>query len=153
MADPIQPQPKKRSTKFKLFLYLLAIVGLGWLGVQAYWGFFRMRIWLAGFGTGAFWIIGLITGFVYFYAVHRINERLKEMPNRASRVGAYAGFAVALVVTNPLPWSLALWLLFPPGDIKTIGHWFFIGCSVAAGIVILLERMFAKKKSKPEPKP
>jgi hypothetical protein len=75
------------------------------------------------------------------------------MPNGAKKIGSYAAFSLGLVVANPLPLSLALWIFFPPGDLKTAGHWFFIGCSVAGGIVILLERLFAKKKPKPEPKP
>lgn len=153
MTDPNFPKPEKRFTKFKLFLYLLALVGLGWLGIQAYWGFFKLRIWMAGFGTGAFWVIGLIAGFIYFYAVHRIHERIKEMPQGIAKIGSYAGFALGLVATNPLPWSLALWIFFPPGPLKTMGHWFFIGCSVATVIVVGLERLFAKKKPKVEPKP
>lgn len=153
MTDPIPPKPKKRFTKFKLIMYALALVGLGWLGIQAYWGFFRMRIWLAGFGTGAFWILGLITGFIYFYAAHRIYERIRDIPRGAKKAGAYTVFSFALIAANPLPWSLLLWIFFPPGDVKTVGHWFFIGCSVATVIVVLLERMFAKKKPKPELKP
>lgn len=153
MTDPILPKPKKRFTKFKLSMYALALVGLGWLAVQAYWGFFKLRIWINGFGTGAFWVIGLMVGFVYFYAVHRIYERVKEMPQGVKRVGAYAGFLLGLIISNPLPWSLLLWIFFPPGDLKTFGRWFFIGCSVATVIVVLLERMFAKKKPKPVPKP
>jgi hypothetical protein len=153
MSDPTQPVPKKRFTKFKLGLYLLALVGLGWLGIQAYWGFFKLRIWLAGFGTGAFWILGLIAGFIYFHSAHRIYERIKDMPQGAKKAGAYTGFSLALLVVNPLPWSLALWIFCPPGGLKTVGHWFFIGCAVASLIVLALERMFAKKKPKPEPKP
>lgn len=148
MNDPIPTAPQKRFTKFKLTLYLLALVGLGWLGIQAYWGFFKLRIWLAGFGTGAFWILGLIAGFIYFHSVHRIHERIKEIPQGTKRVGAMAGFSLGLVVTNPLPWSLALWIFCPPGGLKTVGHWFFIGCSVATGIVLALERLFGKKKAK-----
>lgn len=153
MTDPIQPIPKKRFTKFKLFLYLCALVGLGWLGVQTYWGFFKLKLWLAGFGTGAFGVLGLIAGFIYFHSVHRIRERIKEMPQGAKKVSATAGFWLALIVVNPLPWSLALWVFCPPGGLKTIGHWFFIGCSVAGAIVVSLERMFAKKSPKPEIKP
>ena len=33
MSDPIQSAPKKRFTKFKLGLYLLALIGLGWLAM------------------------------------------------------------------------------------------------------------------------
>jgi len=153
MADPSSAAPQKRFTKFKLALYLLALVGLGWLAVEAYWGFFKLKIWMAGFGTGAFWVVGLITGFIYFYAVHRIHERIKEMPQGMAKIASYSGFSLALVAANPLPWSLALWIFLPPGALSTMGHWFFIGCSVATVIVIGLERLFAKKKPKPEPKP
>src|SRR5690348_4963895 len=97
---------KKPFTKFKLTLYALALVGLGWLGVQAYWGFFKFKIWLAGFGTGAFWILGLIAGFVYFHSVHRIHERIKEMPQGAKKAASYAGFSLGLIILNPLPISL-----------------------------------------------
>ena len=139
------PKKKKRFTKFKLAMYALALTGLVWLGIQAYWGFFKLRIWLSGFGTGAFWILGLIGGFIYFHSVHRIHERIKEMPQGIKKVSAYTGFSLGLVVANPLPLSLALWIFFPPGDLKTFGRWFFIGCSVASGIVLLLERIFRKK--------
>jgi len=98
MSEPVQPPPKKRFTKFKLSLYVLALTGLAWLGVQAYWGFFKLQIWLAGFGTGAFWILGLIAGFIYFHAVHRIHERIKEMAQGVKKIAAYAGFSIGLVV-------------------------------------------------------
>lgn len=152
MNDPKQPTPKKRFTKFKLFLYLLALIGLGWLGIQAYWGFFKLRIWIAGFGAGAFWVMGMMAGFIYFYAAHRIYERIKEMSQGIKKIASYVGFGIALVITNPLPWSLLWWIFFPPGVTKNFGRSFFIGCSVATAIVVSLERMFAKKKPKPEPK-
>ncbi len=145
MNEPIPPNPKKRFTKFKLVLYLLAALGFIWLGIQAYWGYFKLKIWLAGFGTGAFWILGLIGGFIYFHSAHRIYERIKEMPGGIKKAGGYTAFSMGLLVINPLPWSLVLWIFLPPGSLKTAGHWFFIGCSVAGGIVILLERLFAKK--------
>jgi hypothetical protein len=149
MTEPIQPTGKKRFTKFKLALYLLAALGLVWLGVQAYWGFFKLKLWLAGFGNGAFWILGLIGGFVYFHAIHRIQERIKGMPQRFQKAAAYAAFCLGLIVANPLPWSLALWIFWPPGGLKTIGHWFFLGSSLAAAIVIVLERIFTKKTPPP----
>jgi hypothetical protein len=149
MSEPIQPIPKKRFTKFKLVLYLLAGLGLVWLGIQAYWGLFKLKIWLAGFGTGAFWIMGLIGGFIYFHSVHRIHERIKDMPQGINKAVAYTIFSLGLVVVNPIPLSLIVWIFLPPGDLKTAGHWFFIGCSLAGGIVILLERLFAKKPLKP----
>ena len=119
MSDPIQPIPKKRFTKFKLFFYLLALVGVGWLGIQAYWGFFKFRIWLAGFGSGAFWVLGLIAGFIYFHSVHRIHRTHQgNAARRRKSWGLYVGFSLGLVVIEPLPWSLALRYFFPPGDLK-----------------------------------
>lgn len=153
MTDPIQPPPQKRFTKFKLALYLLALLGLGWLGIQAYWGFFKLKIWLAGFGTGAFWVLGLIAGFTYFHAVHRIHERINEIPQSAKRIGALAVYWLSVVVVNPLPWSLVLWVFCPPGTLKNIGHWFFIGCTVSGTLVVVLERLFGKKPPKVEPQP
>ena len=149
MSEPIQPIPKKRFTKFKLVLYLLAAFGLIWLGIQAYWGLFKLKIWLAGFGTGAFWILGLIGGFIYFHSVHRIYERIKDMPQGINKGVAYTVFSLSLVLVNPLPLSLVLWIFMPPGTFQTAAHWFFIGCAVAGGIVLLLERLFAKKRPKP----
>ena len=153
MTDIIQPPPKKRFTKFKLALYLLALLGLGWLGIQVYWGFFQFKIWLAGFGTGAFWVLGLIGGFTYFHAVHRIHERIREIPQSAKKMGALAAFWLGVVAVNPLPWSLVLWIACPPGSLKNIGHWFFYGCTLAGAIVVVLERLFGKKTPKVEPQP
>lgn len=145
MVPSTQPPTKKYFTKFKLALYALALVGFAWLGVQAYWGLFKLKLWLAGFGNGAFWILGLIGGFIYFHAIHRIHERVKGMAQGLQKAAAYTGFWLGLVVVNPLPWSFALWIFWPPGGLKTIGHWFFLGSSVSAVIVVLLERLFAKK--------
>jgi hypothetical protein len=142
-------KPKKSSSKFKLILYALALIGLVWVGFQGSWAWFQFRAWLRGFGTGAFWVTGLIAGFVYFHSVHRIYERIKEMSSGAKKIGSYTAFSLGLLVVNPLPISLAIWVLLPPGSLNTIGHWFFLGCAVAGGIVLILERLFAKKKSKP----
>lgn len=142
-------KPNRPFSKFKLVLYALALVGLVWLGLEGYWEFFKFKIWLAGFGTGAFWISGLILGFIYFHSVHKIHERIKELPGGVKKIGSYIAFSLGLILVNPLPWSLAIWFFTPPGDLNTAGEWFFIGCSVAAGIVLLLERLFAKKKSNP----
>ncbi len=153
MSDPIQSISKKRFTKFKLILYLLAALGLVWVGIQAYWGLFKLKLWLAGFGTGAFWILGLIGGFIYFHSVHKIYERIKDMPQGIKKGVVYTVFSLGLVVVNPLPLSLLLWIFLPPGSLQTAGHWFFIGCCVAAVIVLTLERLFAKKIPKVPPKP
>ena len=142
-------KPVRPFSKLKLVLYLLALVGLIWLGLEGYWEFFKFKIWLAGFGTGAFWISGLILGFIYFHSVHKVYERINEMPSGVKKIGSYTAFSIGLIFANPLPWSLALWLLTPPGSLNTVGEWFFIGCSIAAGIVLLLERLFAKKKATP----
>jgi hypothetical protein len=146
MEEPSQPLPQKKFSKFKLALYLLALIGLVWLGLQAYWGFFKLKIWMSGFGTGAFWIIGLIVGFIYFHSAHRIHERIKEMPRGLKKIGSYAGFSLALVIVNPLVWSLGVWVFSPIGGTQTMCEWLFIGCAVATVIVLALERLFAKKK-------
>ncbi|HEY5037582.1 MAG TPA: hypothetical protein VIJ93_00760 [bacterium] len=146
--DPIQPVgvPKTKGySKFKLIRDLLVVAALVWIGFQAYWGYFKFKIWFAGFGTGAFWVTGLIMGFVYFYSVHKIHERIKGLPQGAKKFTAYAGFSLSLLVLNPLPLSLVVWLFTPPGALNTAGHWFFIGCAIAGGLVLLLERIFAKK--------
>ncbi len=139
---------KERFSKFKLVLYVLALVGLIWLGLQAYWEYYKFKLWFAGVGTGVFGISGLILGFIYFHSVHKIHERLKEMPGGLGKIGAYVAFIIGLILVNPLPWSLALWLFTPPGSLNIAGEWFFIGCSFAAVIVLSLERFFAKKNQK-----
>jgi hypothetical protein len=137
---------KRDFSKFKLILYVLALVGMIWLGLQAYWEFYKFKLWFAGVGTGAFGISGLILGFIYFHSVHKIYEQIKQKPGGIGKFGYYIGFSLGLILVNPLPWSLALWLFTPPGGLNSAGEWFFIGCSVSAGIVLLLERIFAKKK-------
>ncbi len=140
---------KSPFSKFKLVLYALALVGLVWLGLQAYWEFYKFKLWFAGFGTGVFGISGLILGFIYFHSAHKIYEQIKQMPGGISKIGSYIGFSLGLILLNPLSWSLAFWLFTPPGGLNSAGEWFFIGCSAAAGIVLLLERLFAKKKTIP----
>ena len=137
--------PKNFISTFKLLLYALALIGLIWLGLQAYWGFFKFKIWFAGFGTGAFFVLGLIAGFIYYQAVHRIHERVREMPAGVKKALAYAVLSAGLIVANPLPLSLVLWIFTPPGDLNSAGEWFLIGCAIATVTVLLLERLFAKK--------
>lgn len=146
----IEVSPKK-SSKGKLFLYGFALLGLAWLAVEGYWGYFKLKIWLKGFGTGAFWVTGLIAGFVYFYMAHKIHAEIKAIPKSAKRVGAYGAFGVGLVILNPIAVGLAVWLMSPPGTLQTIGEWFFVGSSIGGGIVLGVERLFAKKKPKPSP--
>jgi hypothetical protein len=151
MANPApsnDPNPKKPYSKLKLLRDLLVLVALGWLGFQAYWGYFKLKIWMAGFGTGAFWTAGLIGGFIYFYAVHRIYERIKVWPQGVKKAMAYSVFCLGLLLLNPVPISLVLWIFVPPGSLSTIGHWFFIGSAVAGVIVLLLERIFSRKTPK-----
>jgi hypothetical protein len=143
--------PKKSPSKFKLFLYCLALIGLVWVGISAYWGFFKLKLWMAGFGTGAFWAVGLITGFIYFHAAFKVQENIKAVPVPAKKIGAYLFFALGLLVLNPVSLSLALWLFTPPGSLNTVGEWFFMGSSLGGVIVSLMERLFRKKA--PEMKP
>ncbi len=142
-------EPKKSSWKFKLFLYLFALMGLVWFGFQAYWEYFKFKIWLAGFGTGAFWAAGMVAGFAYFYAAHKIYERIKTMPSNAEKIGSVLVFCLALLLVNPLILSLASWIFTPPGSLNTASLWFFGGCAIGSGIVLFLERLFAKKNIKP----
>ncbi len=147
-AKPSVP-PEKPSSAPKIFIYLLALAGMGLAGIWGYRGFLRVKAWLGGFGTGAYWIAGLITGFIYYDAAHRIYERIKEKPAGGGKAASYLFFCLALLTANPLSLSLALWLYAASDPLATAAHWFFIGCAVAAGIVLVLERLFAKKKSKP----
>ncbi len=142
-------KPKKSSLKFKLILYALALVGLVWVGLQGYWEFFKFKIWLGGFWTGFVGTVGLICGFIYFYSVHKIHERIKIMPEKVERFGSYIAFSLGLLVLNPLTISLALWMFTPPSTLNTANQWFFWGCAIGSGIVLLLERLFAKKTTKP----
>jgi len=143
-----QAKPKKSSLGFKLILYALALIGLVWLGLQLYWEYFKFRLWLAGFGNGFFWAIGLVVGFIYFYAVHKIHERIKGMPSQAEKAGAYVAFSLGLLIVNPLTLSLAFWMFSPPGSLNTSDQWFFWGCAPGSAIVLILERLFAKKTPK-----
>jgi hypothetical protein len=154
MSAPDQPSGNKPSpliSKLKLVRDLLVVLALVWLGFEAYWGYFKLKIWLSGFGTGAFWTAGLVCGFVYFYSVHKIHANIKTLPPGFKKTISTIGFALGLLILNPVPVSLALWLLVPPGSISTIGHWFFIGSAIAGGLVILLERLFEKKAEKGNP--
>ncbi len=146
---PAAGKPKKSSFTFKLVLYTFALVGLVWLGLQLYWEYFKFKLWLSGFGNGFFWAVGLIAGFIYFYAVHKIHERIKTILVQAKKVGAYILFCLGLIVLNPLTLSLALWMFSPPGSLNTADQWFFWGCAIGSGIVLLLERLFAKKPALP----
>ena len=150
MVNPTTPdKPKNSFFWFKLGLYFLALIGLVWLGLQLYWEYFKFKLWLAGFGNGFFWAIGLVVGFIYFYAVHKIHERIKEMPGQAEKIGAYLAFALGLLILNPLTLSLAFWMFSPPGSLNTADQWFFWGCAPGSAIVLMLERLFAKKPPKP----
>jgi hypothetical protein len=147
-------KPKKSTFHWKLILYTLALIGLVWIGFQAYWEYFKFKIWLAGFGTGAFWVAGLISGFVYFHAAHKVHERIKEMGGRPKQLGATLLFSLGLLVLNPLTVSLAAWIFTPPGSVNSVSLTFFWGCAVGSGIVLFLERLFSKKKPQiTQPKP
>jgi hypothetical protein len=150
-APPEEQAPalKRSFTALRFVLYLLALAGLGLAGIGGYRGYLRVKAWLAGFGTGAYWILGLIAGFVYYDAAHRIHERIRERPEGGGRTAGYVLFSLVLLTLNPLSLSLALWLYSPSDAWALAGRWFFIGCSVGTGIVILLERLFAGKPAWP----
>ena len=95
------------------------------------------------------WAFGLIGGFVYFYVVHKFHAELKALPQGLRKAGLYAVFALGLLALDPIPLSMALWLLTPPGSVNSAALWFFVGSAIGGGIVLLLERLFAKKAPKP----
>jgi hypothetical protein len=140
-------KPKKPSIKWKLFIYLLALIGLVWVGIWAYRSFNEFKIWLSGIETKllTFGALGLILGFVYLSAAYKIHESIKALPEASKKLGAYSWFIPVLLFLNPIPLSLAAWLFTPAGDIHTSALLFFIGCSAGGLIVIALERLFAKK--------
>ena len=141
--------PAKPFSKLKLFWYGFLLLGLMGLCLEGYWAYFKLKIWMSGFGVGIFWAFGLVAGFVYFYAAHKFHNELKVLPSGLKKFGLYSSFILGLLVLDPIPLSLALWLLTPPGSIQTASLWFFIGSFLGAGIVLGLERLFQKKAAKP----
>jgi hypothetical protein len=142
-------QSKKSSVKWKLFIYLLALIGLVWVGIWAYHSFNEFKTWLAAVEAKllTYGALGLIFGFVYLSAAYKIHERIKVLPEASKKLGAYSWFIPILLFLNPIPLSLAAWLFTLPGDIHTSALLFFIGCSIGGLIVIALERLFSKKDS------
>jgi hypothetical protein len=145
MGDPIQPNIKKPFSKLKLIWYGILLVGLMGACLEGYWAYFKLKIWMSGFGVGIFWAFGLIGGFIYFYVVHKFHVELKALSQGFKKAVLYAVFVLGLLILDPIPLSMALWLFTPPGSINTAALWFFVGSSFGGGIVLLLERLFAKK--------
>ena len=143
MSDP--KQPSKPFSKLKLIWYGLLLLGLMGLCVEGYWAYFKLKIWMSGFGVGTFWAFGLIGGFVYFYAAHKFHNELKILPSGLKKFGLFSGFILGLLVLDPIPLSLALWLLTPPGSVNSAALWFLVGSFLGAVIVLGLERLFLKK--------
>jgi len=137
--------------KRKLALYALALIGLIWVVIWGYWSFFKLKLWLSGFGTGIFWVLGLLSGFVYFYLAHKIQGRIAGTPELWKKAGYYGAFGLGLLFVNPLSLSLALWLFTPPGSLNSIGEWFFFGCLLGAALILGMERLFAPKKNVKKP--
>jgi len=148
MSEPIQPKVKSPFSKLKLFWYGLLFIGFMGLCLEGYWAYFKLKIWMAGFGVGIFWAFGLIGGFIYFYVAHKFHVELKTIPQGFKKFGLYAAFVLGLLALDPIPLSMALWLFTPPGDIHTDVLWFFVGSLIGGGIVLLLERLFMKKTPK-----
>jgi hypothetical protein len=136
-------------SKLKLLWYGFLLLGLMGLCLEAYWSYFKLKIWMAGFGVGIFWAFGLIGGFIYFFAAHKFHVELKALPSGLKKFGLYTAFILGLLVLDPIPLSMALWLLTPPGSVGTASLWFFVGSLLGAGIVLGLERLFHKKAAKP----
>jgi hypothetical protein len=140
-------QPGKSSVKWKLLLYLLALIGLVWVGIWAYHSVNDFKAWLAGVETKllTFGALGLIFGFIYLEAAYKIHARIKAVPEASKKLGAYSWFIPVLLFLNPIPLSLALWLFTLPGEIHTAALLFFLGCSTGGLIVIVIERLFSSK--------
>ena len=130
----------------KALLDLLVMAALVWAGIQAYWAYFKLKIWAAGFGTGVFWVVGLICGFIFLYVAHKFQQRVAAIAETGGKLAATAGLILALLILNPLTLSLALWLLTPAGGLHTVAFWFFFGCAVGSAIVLLIEWLFTPKK-------
>jgi hypothetical protein len=138
-------QPSKPFSKLKLIWYGFLLLGLMGLCVEGYWAYFKLKIWMSGFGVGMFWAFGLIGGFIYFFAAHKFQTELKALPSGLKKFGLYTGFVLGLLVLDPIPLSLAVWLLTPPGSLNSAALWFFVGSLLGGGIVLGLERLFHKK--------
>lgn len=143
MADP--KIPSNPFSKLKLIWYGFLLLGLMGLCVEGYWAYFKLKIWMSGFGVGIFWAFGLVGGFIYFYAAHKFHTELKALPQGLKKFGLYTAFILGLLVLDPIPLSMVLWLLTPPGSVGTAALWFFVGSSLGAGVVLGLERLFQKK--------
>src|SRR5580658_2435016 len=113
MADPIQPNVKKPFSKLKLIWYGILLVGLMGACLEGYWAYFKLKIWMSGYWEGAFGAFGLIGGFVYFYVVHKFHVELKALPQGFKKAGLYVVFILGLLVLDPIPLSMALWLVTP----------------------------------------
>jgi len=153
MPDPTQPtaKPKKPFPMWKFILYSLAALGLVWVAVEAYWGYFRLKHWLKGFGVGVFFVGGLVAGFLYLYMVYKLFREIQTRPDGAKKVGAYAAFGLGLVALNPALLGSIVWLLTPQGTFHTASFWGVLGSLLGAGMVYGVERLFIKKKPKPTP--
>jgi hypothetical protein len=140
-------KPKKSPVKWKLILFLLALIGLVWVGLRAYHSLNEFKEWLVGLETKllSFGALGLIIGFVYLFAAYKIQERIKAMPEASKKLGAYSWFIPALLFLNPIPLSLAAWLFSSPGNFHTSALLFFLGCATGGLIVIAMERLFNKR--------
>jgi hypothetical protein len=147
MTMPGGIEPKSHS-KWKLLRDLILLAALVWAGFRA-WAYFKFKVWMGGFGIGAFWVAGLLTGFVYFYSAYKWEERIKSQSGSWKKAGSFVLFGSGLLFVNPITVSLALWAFTPPGNLHLFSFWFFFGSALAGGIVIVLERLFTKKALKP----
>ena len=144
----VTPAGRKPFFWLRILLDLLVMAALVWAGIQAYWAYFKFKIWAAGFGTGVFWVIGVVCGFIFFYAAHKVQQRVQAIPETGEKIGRRppADLILALLILNPLTLSLAVWLLTPAGGLHTVAFWFFFGCAAGSAIVLLMERFFTPKK-------
>jgi len=146
--DPIQPspKPKKSFSMGRLILYSLAALGLVWVAVEAYWGYFKLKHWIKGFGVGAFFVGGLVAGFLYLYMAYMFFREIQAQPDGAKKVGAYAAFGLGLVTLNPALLGSIVWLFTPQGTFHTASFWGVLGSILGGGLVFGVERLFGKMK-------
>jgi hypothetical protein len=122
------------------------------VAVEAYWGYFKLKHWLKGFGVGAFFVGGLVVGFLYLYMAYKFFREIQARPDGAKKVGAYGAFGLGLVALNPALLGSIVWLFTPQGTFHTASFWGVLGSLLGAGMVYGVERLFSKKSGPTLPK-
>jgi hypothetical protein len=151
MPEPIQPvaKPKKSFSMWKFVLYSLAALGFVWVAVEAYWGYFKLKHWIKGFGVGAFFVGGLVAGFLYLFMAYRLFREIQSRPEGVKKAGAYTAFGLGVVALNPALLGSIVWLFTPQGTFHTASFWGVLGSLLGAGMVYGVGRLFSNKKPGP----